>query len=164
MKDYTLFLMRHAKAEKFAVDGSDFSRPLSSYGRLEAYHMAQQFEQHHQPVGLIISSPATRALQTAEIFASRYSSQLPEIRLEGKIYEASIFQLLQVICALPTSMDRVLLVGHNPALAQIVHYLTSQPIDMPTGSIVQIQMSANNWQWTTENSCRLIQQLFANKK
>ena len=65
-----LTLVRHGQAEWKEATVADFDRPLTRRGLAEAADMARRLRvQEHDPPGLILASPAQRAVQTAEVFA-----------------------------------------------------------------------------------------------
>ena len=42
-------------------------------------------------------------------------------------------------------VSRLALVGHNPGFEQLGSRLLGHPIDMPTGSLVEIELPIENW-------------------
>jgi phosphohistidine phosphatase len=91
----------------------------------------------------LISSPALRALSTANIFAQFLS--LPKPQENIRIYEASRVTLMDIINGFDDKYDFVGLVGHNPTMEQISHYLTGQQVDFPTCGVAIIEFEFNNW-------------------
>lgn len=65
-----LILMRHAQATPAATDGDDFSRPLTTQGRLDATAAAQRLSAARVPIRRIILSPARRTVETAALVAA----------------------------------------------------------------------------------------------
>ena len=66
----TLFLVRHAKSNRDDPALADRDRPLAERGRKDAPEMGKRLARHDVKPDLIVSSPALRALTTAEIAAS----------------------------------------------------------------------------------------------
>src|SRR6185312_13320042 len=124
-----LLLIRHAKAEKDTTV-KDIDRPLKYIGIQDAGCMADRLKDNSIIPQYIITSPALRTKTTAEIFADQLS--LPEPIIDRSIYEASQQTLLGVINKLPNKYDFIALVGHNPGIAYILHYLTGQIKDVHT--------------------------------
>jgi len=79
----------------------------------------------------LISSPAVRALETARLAAKAMRLPVQEIRQEKAVYEADLKRLLQILRAVPKSDRRVLLVGHNQGIEQLVQYLGAGKIQVP---------------------------------
>jgi len=74
-----LVLVRHAKAVQYDYE-NDFSRELTPRGLEDAVKVSLHLREQGIVPRLIISSPAVRALQTAEIFAGTFSYPLKKIR------------------------------------------------------------------------------------
>ncbi|MBC7912920.1 MAG: histidine phosphatase family protein, partial [Pyrinomonadaceae bacterium] len=67
-----LLLVRHAKSDWNNSDLTDFERPLNKRGQKDAPEMAERLLHQHIIPQLIVSSPAVRALTTAEHFADAF--------------------------------------------------------------------------------------------
>ena len=140
----TLLLMRHAKSDWGPQYATDFERPLNPRGRRDAPRMAAFLAQHNLLPQHIVSSPAARARLTAEIVAheSRFQG---ELILDRRIYLASPSMLLAVVQDLPESFDRVMLVGHNPGLEDVIQRLCGGRVRMPTAAIASLRLYASTW-------------------
>lgn len=83
MASVPAFLIRHAHAGHRADwDGSDGRRPLSARGRGEAAHVSAILG--HEPIGLVLSSPAVRCIQSVEPLAA---ARGVEVRVEKRLGE-----------------------------------------------------------------------------
>jgi phosphohistidine phosphatase len=82
----TLYLLRHAKSSWQNSDLDDFERPLLEKGLKRSKLMIDYLLEHEVGVDLIVSSPAVRALATAEIFARALNYPVENIRKEKKMY------------------------------------------------------------------------------
>lgn len=134
-----LFIVRHAKSD-WSFDVSDFDRPLNSRGFKNAPQMAKLLAEYTVNPQLLISSPAKRAITTAQIFAEYLAIPMNEIKLEPRIYEAMPNTLLQIISELDNDIDSVAFFGHNPGLTLLVNYLADENIyNLTTCSIVHIR-------------------------
>jgi 8-oxo-dGTP diphosphatase len=71
-----VYLVRHAHAGQRSHDGRDIYRPLSDEGRDRAVDLIQIFAD--QPVDLIMSSPASRCVQTLEPLAEQREMAVTE--------------------------------------------------------------------------------------
>ncbi len=67
----TLFLIRHAKSSWDDTALPDKERPLNDRGLRDAPKMGERLAKRDVKPDLILSSPAVRALRTAEIIAKK---------------------------------------------------------------------------------------------
>jgi len=109
----TLFLLRHAKAENAAPGSSDINRALNERGKKESQAIGAFIKKQNLTFELVLSSPAVRARETAELVLSA-AEVTTNVRYDQRIYEASPRQLLDVISEVEANQSAVLLVGHNP--------------------------------------------------
>jgi phosphohistidine phosphatase len=137
-----LLLIRHAKAthESGYVD---FDRPLKQSGMQDALFMANVLKRQASIPEIIVTSPALRTLITAQIFAEHL--HLPAADTDTRIYDASEHTLVNVINNLPNEYNFIGLVGHNPGISQLLHYLTGQIRDVPTCAIALISFDNDDW-------------------
>src|SRR5690606_24009930 len=91
-----LFIIRHAKSD-WSFEVSDFDRPLNSRGFKNAPKMAERMAEYAIKPQKLISSPAKRAITTAQIFAELLTIPVNKIKLEPRIYEALPHTFLQII-------------------------------------------------------------------
>jgi phosphohistidine phosphatase len=140
----TLVLVRHAKADHGDSSLDDFDRPLNYRGKRDASAMAVQFKKTGVRVDALISSPAVRALSTAEDFAMEINLA---IQTDERIYEASLRDLLAVVRELDDRHSSVMLAGHNPGMSELLHYLTGAScVNLPTAAVVVIELPQESWQ------------------
>lgn len=117
-----LILLRHAHAELPMPGQADFDRPLSSMGLAEAEAAGRWLRGRGFHPDRVLCSPARRTRETLDLV-------LPEptgidCRLEPAIYEATPGILLALV-DVHRDVDRLLVVGHNPGLEQLVALLHS---------------------------------------
>lgn len=134
-----LFIIRHAKSD-WSFDVRDFDRPLSGRGFRNAPEMAAKLAGYPVKPDLLVSSPAKRALTTAQIFAEHFRIPVRDIQTDSRIYDALPLTLLGVINGWSDANDRVALFGHNPGLTLLVNYLTDAGLaELPTCAVVHIR-------------------------
>ena len=140
----TLLLLRHAKSSPSDVAGQDFERPLNDRGKKEAELIAAFIRRQNFHIDLIVCSPAVRAKQTMElVFATNQPS--PEVRLDRRIYDASLTQLLEVISGVEDERRCLLIVGHNPGMEELLTLLLGEKQHMPTAALAKVALSTKNW-------------------
>ena len=81
---------------------------------------------------LLLSSPALRALTTAQLIAEELGFKLKDIVVDDRLYASDADDLLAVIRACDNKLNRVMLFGHNPEFTDLAHRLSSEIIEMPT--------------------------------
>lgn len=140
-----LILLRHAHAESASAGQADLDRPLSPEGLAEAEAAGRWLSEQALVPDCVLCSPARRTRETLEAVLGVVG--YVEQRLEEGIYDASpgtLVTLAEQYC----EAERLLLVGHNPGLEQLVAFLHSgQSGDyrgMPPGAIAVLQMSAGS--------------------
>ncbi len=143
----TLTLVRHAKSSWNHPGLADFERPLNKRGERDAPRMGNRLAARNIKPQIIVSSPAVRALTTAEVVASALGFQPAEIITDDRIFHAYSDQLLDVIRDFDASLHHVMLVGHNPGLTDLVEQLAQAGIlNIPTCGIVLLGFSVDRWQ------------------
>jgi phosphohistidine phosphatase len=142
----TLYLMRHAKSSWDFIDLSDHDRPLNNRGRKDAPAMGRELAAREVSVDLILSSSAVRALSTATLVAKELEYDVDKIAVEEEVYKADKRQLLDTIKKIPNQFDKVLLLGHNPTMTDLVNLLSPELIpDLPTAGIVALRFACTTW-------------------
>ena len=141
-----LYLIRHAKSSWKEAQIADIDRPLKGRGVRDAYNSSQWLAQQDAFPDLMLSSPATRALHTALIFAKNLDYAYRDIQIEEGIYEASTAQLGQIVKQLDDRYQRVFLFGHNPTITQFVNSCIDHRIDnVPTTGIACLKFELEKW-------------------
>jgi phosphohistidine phosphatase len=142
----TLTLVRHAKSSWNDPGLDDFMRPLNDRGRRDAPEMGRRLRQGGVQPALIVSSPAKRAIKTARIIAGELDIHEADIVENPGIYEATAAELLELVQGLPDITRDVMLVGHNPGLADLaLFFLRSGIDDIPTCGVVRLAFDAQHW-------------------
>jgi phosphohistidine phosphatase len=107
--------------------------------------MGKQLAKRDVRADLILSSPANRALTTAEIIAKELDYKLKDIVVDDRLYPGAIDDLLNIIHELSDKLGRVMLVGHNPALTELAHHLSSEITHLPTCAVAEFTFNVNSW-------------------
>ena len=141
----TLFLIRHAKSSWDDTALPDKDRPLGDRGRRDAPKMGKRLAKRDVKPDLILSSPARRALTTAEIVAKKIDYKLKDIVVDDRLYAGAVHDLLNVIHKVGDKLERVMLFGHNPELTELAHRLSSEITHMPTCAVAEFTFNAMSW-------------------
>lgn len=127
-----LIILRHAQAAGFDHGGRDFDRALTEQGRSDALRQGDWMREFHLIPAGVLCSPAVRALQTAEIVCEHLGFDMRAITQVPAIYEATTGDLVRVIEEY--NDERILLVGHNPGLAELAGFITGTGVRLSPGS------------------------------
>lgn len=147
MKSLSLF--RHAKTERESESGRDFDRRLIERGQNDSKRMGQEIDKLELTFDLVLSSPAARAAETAEL-----AGLTP--RYDQRIYDASAGDLLALAQQTSDEIDRLAMVGHNPGFERLASKLLGGVIEMPTGSLVEIALPIDRWQEAGSGAGQLV--------
>ena len=141
----TLFIIRHAKSDQ-SFFGNDFERPLNERGRSDAPLMAKRLLDKKYTIDALVSSPATRAKKTAELFSETLKLPTAEIIFISALYHASPEIFYEVVLGLPDELNTVAIFSHNPGISYFVNSLTETKVDnMPTCSIFAVSADITAW-------------------
>jgi len=142
-----LILVRHAKASWNDSAQRDIDRPLNERGRDDAPMMADRLLSRGVLPQRILCSPALRTVTTAEIFANRMNIPKELIQMERQIYLAGPDHLLHIVRQQENNIDTVMLVGHNPALTDLLNEICQDVrIDnMPTCCVAELELPVDSW-------------------
>ena len=122
-----LLLLRHGKSD-WDVNVDDFNRPLKDRGKRGAQRMGVWLLQQQLIPDYVLTSPAQRALVSAEKTCKVMSIGSKHVHKKRRLYAADLYDLLQVLGKCPSQSKRVMLVGHNPGLEELLTYLVDAEI------------------------------------
>ena len=140
----TPLLLRHAKSSWDNSELADYDRPLNGRGRRDAPHMGQLLIQHDLTPDLLVTSSARRAATTAELIAlaAEYGG---DIHYTDELYLADPETFLDVARDTPDDVARLMLVGHNPGIEELVTALAGRDERMPTAALACFQLAIDHW-------------------
>ena len=153
----TIYLARHAKSSWDSDATTDYDRPLSKRGEKDVIRMGAELVDLAWMPEKIISSPAMRAKQTCESLCSQLGISNDSIEWNEDIYAAYTVTLLQIISNQVESVSSVMLVGHNPAMEDLlVHFCGADQLCermqsngklFTTGNVAKITLDTSweNW-------------------
>jgi phosphohistidine phosphatase len=132
----TLTLLRHAKSGWDDTVPRDFDRPLNPKGRRAAAMIGRHLRSLGVGFDHVSASPAVRVEETlGEVQTGLGTALAPAF--DRRIYLASAETLLDIVHDLPAEAERVLLVGHNPGLEELVLMLVPGCTDCLRGEVEQ---------------------------
>lgn len=144
-----LTILRHAKAAVAEADQLDMDRPLLEKGRRQIEQIAPVIRGIKPAPDRLLSSPALRATETADGTAAAIKFD-QAVLLERGIYEAAPTTLLEILREQPSSVEHLVLVGHNPGLEMLVSGLcsgndTRLNLKLPTAGVAHISLEVVRW-------------------
>ncbi|MGH3166714.1 MAG: SixA phosphatase family protein [Trebonia sp.] len=130
-----LVLFRHAKSDW--PDVADHDRPLAKRGRRDAPVAGHWLGIRGYAPDSVVCSTARRARETWDLAAAGLAEAVPDakppVHYESRVYEATVLGLLMLVREFPESSRTVLVVGHNPGIAELTAGLTDPPPQPPSG-------------------------------
>jgi phosphohistidine phosphatase len=141
-----LLLVRHAKSSWNDITQADFDRPLNERGNKDAPRMAKRLIKDGVEIDAFISSPAVRALTTAEYFAEAYDVKKKNVVTDQILYHPEPKNFFEIISRLSDDHKTVAIFSHNPGITEFVNQLTEVRVDdMPTCAIYALKVDIKSW-------------------
>jgi phosphohistidine phosphatase len=130
-----LWLLRHGEAVPHEAASDDAARPLTERGQDQSRAAGRALAALEVHFHAVYSSPKVRALETARLACDALAAEpvVHEPLRQG--FEAE--DARELLARHPD--ERVLVVGHNPDLAQVVHDLTGARIDLKKGGLAAVR-------------------------
>ncbi|MEI2671781.1 MAG: histidine phosphatase family protein [Nocardioidaceae bacterium] len=146
-------LIRHAKSD-WSSATEDRERPLSKRGRRQATESGQWLRENFTALDLAIVSPAVRAQDTWDLINAELRWPVEEESLDSA-YTFDGHDLLEIIQDLDDAVSHVAIVGHNPAIEDLITILTDDQARMPTSAVAIISIRGE-WESAGSGNGRLL--------
>ena len=140
----SLLVLRHAKSSWKHPESADHDRPLNKRGKRDAPLIGRLLKKEDLVPDIIISSTAIRARATAEAVA-KASGYKGDISFDRSLYAAGPQAYIDALHDLSDDHVRVLIIGHNPGLEELVEMLTGEIHLMPTCSLAHVKFRVDRW-------------------
>lgn len=152
-----LLIMRHAKSSWGNETLSDHDRPLNKRGLRDAPRMAQLLVEWELVPEIMLCSTAKRARMTAQLLVEIFGNVSVQLDTFDQLYLAQPEAYLELLQQLPDSCGRVMVIGHNPGLEELVAELTGEDEFMATAAIAHVDLGQDTWAPLPKpGSCKLI--------
>jgi len=145
-----LTLLRHAKSGWDDPGLRDFDRPLNPRGRRAARTVGAEMRRLGLRFDRVVASPARRVVETLAEVEQAFGRLDPA--WDERLYLASPETLLEVAQGSGDEAGRLLLVGHNPGLEELVQRLASHgalrdeaAIKYPTATVAELGFDVTSW-------------------
>ncbi len=156
-----LLLLRHAKAA-WPSGTLDLDRPLAKRGQEAALLMGNYLRSERLEPELAIVSPARRTQETWERVQPIIGET--EMRRDGRVYEAPVGRLLEIVQEVEPDIRTLLVIGHNPGFEEFAKFLIGEG-DMdgilrlgqkyPSAGIAVIDFQLGSWSEVKPKAGRL---------
>ncbi|MDR2852895.1 MAG: histidine phosphatase family protein [Burkholderiaceae bacterium] len=140
-----LILWRHAEAENNAEKCDDMQRALTVRGHKQAVRMAAWLDQRLPENTRVLCSPALRCEQTALALGRKYKI------CQELVSDVPTADTLRA-AHWPTGKHTMLLIGHQPALGQLIAQLIGlhqTPCSLQKGALWWLRAREREGQWQT---------------
>lgn len=146
------FILRHGKAEDSRENLKDFDRHLSAKGEKQAHKMGQFLAD--KGIEQIISSSAQRTQDTTSIVNGYL--KVNDVTFINELYLADLATIKENISTL-AHKDKVLYIGHNFGISDLVSDLSGQNIGLSTCQLAYFEMEVDDWQHLSSETGSLIE-------
>lgn len=140
-----LYILRHAIAEERSRDAwpDDALRPLTPKGKKRMRRVAEGLFALGLSFDVIYTSPYARARQTADIVAEVFGAKKLLRETDTLAVDGEPADLIKLINSAKGEFERVLLVGHEPYLSELISTLLTGdahlPLTMKKGGICKLR-------------------------
>lgn len=130
---------------------ADIDRPLNKRGRRDSPRMGAALAQRFSPLCFHVS-PARRALLTFDGLCQGWTGLGdPHCCVDEALYTFDTDDLLEWLASRDEPEDRIALIGHNPALTDLVNFLVGDDTlsNVPTAGWVELSLPLDSWSGVT---------------
>ena len=148
----TLYVLRHAKSDWGDSSLKDFDRPLNDRGWRAAKAVGHEMRERDVVPDLVFVSPAVRTRETLARAEEGFGGKLEAVE-KRTIYLAETETLVDLVRHAPAHADRLMIVGHNPGMHELVLMLADGPRNLrediahkyPTAALSEISFDIEEW-------------------
>jgi phosphohistidine phosphatase len=140
-----IYFLRHASAgqKQFSNPANDEKRPIDKIGEAQSHDVGRALAYTGVTASVIISSPLTRAIQTADIVAAEIGYEEKVLREDALRPEAS-FEQFKALLNRYKDKPSIMVVGHDPSMTEFVNRVLSgggplAAIEMKKGGVAKVE-------------------------
>lgn len=143
-----LTLMRHGEARWKDSGTEDFARALSRRGTAGAQAVAARLRELALLPDRVVTSPARRTEQTADIVAQELGLPARYVLREEGLYLASAAELLKIVQATGPRIAHLMIIAHNPGVSELAQVLApeEEATQLPAAGLCSIAFETSDWQ------------------
>lgn len=148
-----VIFVRHGKAEDPAQEFPDFERSLTSKGKEISRQMALKLKEKENDVGVIITSPAFRSIETALIFAGVYGIPAERIIINSNCYfKIDQNSFMDILKSIKEDVNTITLFGHNPSFTDLVELFARDFGEiLPKSGVICLSFKTKTWSGINHN-------------
>ena len=160
---FRLLLLRHSKAVPFMGSG-DHDRALTERGRSDAARLGAFLASEKIAPQAAVHSGARRTKETLAIVLGKLEPGI-KASAEPRLYNATDAAFLSVVRHSPDAAQTLLLVGHNPTMAEMACRLAGtgersamarMAAKFPTSALAVVDFDVDHWSEIGEGMGRLV--------
>ena len=141
----SVILIRHTKSD-WSNLLEDFDRPIRQDRKTDTVLIAKEIAEKGTLPQQIISSPAVRTLQTAELLCGEWKYLFKDIIKDKSLYECEARDIVTAIQKVDEKYDVIAIVCHNPAITVFVNQYSNASIDnVPTTGAIRVDFDVEHW-------------------
>lgn len=161
--EHELLIMRHGKSAWDTGADSDFDRTLAPRGISDCALVAKRLVNEKLIPDAVLSSSAVRATQTTLRICK--AAQIPQsvVCWDPHFYDCGADFWLQEIRKVSDQAGRLMLIGHNPAMTELLELLCVQKVTapdngklMPTAALARLRVLVP-WKDVNEDCAALVE-------
>ena len=150
----TIYLLRHAEAQNATSPDADHDRPLSEKGRRDAYSLGATLKAEKISPAVTRCSDARRTRETLALMECGGTAGISR-----HLYLAEAETLLAEIYEAPPDAESLLIIAHNPGIAELAARLSGDRfLDLegfPPATMGLFESSASAWEDISPGNTRL---------
>lgn len=139
-----IYFLRHANAGEPKLNSAkDEKRPLDKLGIEQSHDVGRALAALDVSADAIISSPLTRALQTASVVANEIGYE-EKVIIDAALRPGASYEQFQELLSRHIRKDAIMVVGHNPNLTEFLNKLLAggaalHALELKKGSIARVE-------------------------
>jgi len=159
-----VYFLRHASAGQPKITPKqDEKRPIDKVGEQQCHDVGQALVALGVEVDTIISSPLTRAVQTAEL-AVKELGYKDRIEISDAMRPEASYDQFHDLLEHHRNSKAIMVVGHNPSITEFLLRLVtgsdhSECIDFKKGAVAKVEVEEGkgvlNWLFTPKMASKL---------
>lgn len=154
----TLYLLRHANAAQATPPQmSDYDRTLSAQGVRDARSVGRFMQSNRMQPDFVLSSAAIRTAETAQIIMNVLFGKIDAANVshfDKDLYQAPDEKLLSEIRKTDPSRRSLMLVAHNPGVAELA-YMLGKVNRYEPGTLSVFRAQCRDWNEFSAETVRL---------